>query len=239
MEHMNKEKFNSQLSAITQGQAMVAAIRDYQKELLENEKAGSRTHDAVAMQELMKDPELEHLYAERLASMQKEAEKRAKLERKGHGELQEVQEADFLEVVTNTDRCVAHFCHADFERCKILNQHLTVLAKKYFGTRFIKLSAPDAPFFTVKLQVKVLPCMIMFLNGVASDRTVGFDEFGAKDDFPVSVVERRLLNSGVIIPPKPSDDSDPEDLPEHRRRALKQSKLTLTKGSSDEDSDFD
>lgn len=98
--------------------------------------------------------------------------------------------------------------------------------------------AQDAPFFTVKLQVKVLPCLIMFLNGVATDRTVGFDEFGGRDDFPVSVVERRLLNSGVIIPPKPSDDSDPEDLPEHRRRALKQS-LILTKGSSDEDSDFD
>ena len=58
---------------------------------MENEKASSRGHDAVAMKELMQDPELEHLYAERIASMQKEAEKRQKLERKGHGELQEVQ----------------------------------------------------------------------------------------------------------------------------------------------------
>ena len=96
--------------------------------------------------------------------------------------------------------------------------------------------AQDAPFFTVKLQVKVLPCLIMFLNGVASDRTVGFDDFGARDDFPVGVVERRLLSSGVVIPPKRSDDSDPEDLPEHRRRALRAS---VVKGSSDEDSDFD
>jgi hypothetical protein len=41
----------------------------------------------------------------------------------------------------------------------------------------------DAPFFTVKLNVKVLPCIILFSGGVAVDRTVGFDEFGAKDDF--------------------------------------------------------
>ena len=79
--------------------------------------------------------------------------------------------------------------------------------------------------------------MIFFINGVAMDRTVGFDEFGAKDDFPVTAVEKRLLTSTVIAPKlKSSEDSDPEDLPEHRRRALKQS---LVKGSSDEDSDFD
>lgn len=43
------------------------------------------------VEELLTDPELEHLYAERLASMQKEAEKRQKLQRKGHGEFQEVE----------------------------------------------------------------------------------------------------------------------------------------------------
>ena len=41
----------------------------------------------------------------------------------------------------------------------------------------------DAPFFTVKLNVKVLPCVIMFSTGVAMDRVAGFDDFGAKDDF--------------------------------------------------------
>ena len=61
------------------------------QELLENDKAASRGPDRVDVEELLTDPELEHLYAERLASMQKEAEKRAKLERKGHGELQDVQ----------------------------------------------------------------------------------------------------------------------------------------------------
>ena len=41
----------------------------------------------------------------------------------------------------------------------------------------------DAPFFTVKLNVKVLPCLIMFSGGVAGDRVAGFDDFGAKDSF--------------------------------------------------------
>ena len=40
--------------------------------------------------DLLDDPELERLHAERLAVMQREAEKRVQLQRKGHGELQEV-----------------------------------------------------------------------------------------------------------------------------------------------------
>ena len=98
-------------------------------------------------------------------------------------------------------------------------------------------SVQDAPFFTVKLQVKVLPCILMFLNGVAVDRVVGFEEFGAKDDFPTSAVERRLLRSGVISVPQKrrGEDSDDDDLPEHRRAAVYGGKP----GADDEDSDFD
>lgn len=51
-------------------------------------------------------------------------------------------EADFLEVVTSTPRVVCHFFHADFERCKLLDRHLAALARTYFDTRFIRLSAP-------------------------------------------------------------------------------------------------
>lgn len=59
----------------------------------------------------------------------------------------QVEEGDFLEIVTQTQRVVCHFYHRDFERCKLLDKHLTILARKYFDTRFIKLSAPVRPFF--------------------------------------------------------------------------------------------
>ncbi len=53
-----------------------------------------------------------------------------------------MEEGDFLEIVTQTQRVVCHFYHQDFERCKVLDKHLQVLARKHFDTRFIKLSAP-------------------------------------------------------------------------------------------------
>jgi len=60
--------------------------------------SGNR-HLEVDMDDLMDDPELERLHAERLYAMQKEAEKRVVLQRKGHGELQEVEEGQFLQVL--------------------------------------------------------------------------------------------------------------------------------------------
>ncbi len=84
------------------------------------------------------------------------------------------------------------------------------------GSRSVKhvTSVPmqDAPFFTVKLQVKMLPCLVFFQNGVACDRAVGFDEYGASDNFPTTAVERRLLKSGECLQllPEwlPDDDHD-------------------------------
>ena len=88
-----------------------------------------------------------------------------KMERTGHGCLNEIDEKEFLPEVTTTKHVVAHFYHQEFERCRIMDKHLAVMAKKYFETKFVKISAPDAPFFVTKLQVKVLPCLIYFRGG--------------------------------------------------------------------------
>jgi len=81
---------------------------------------------------------------------------------------------------------------------RILDKHLAVLAPRYFETKFMKIHAPDAPFFCHKLKVQVLPCVIMFRNGVAFDRLVGFEELGfGKDDFKTAHLEMRLGVTGA------------------------------------------
>jgi hypothetical protein len=96
----------------------------------------------------------------------------------------------------------------------------------------------DAPFFSVKLGIKVLPCVIMFINGVAVDRIVGFDGLSSKDDFPTTKLEQRLLEGGVISQADGlADDDDAEQLPEHVRRTVTRGQRTTLR-SDDEDSDF-
>jgi hypothetical protein len=118
-----------------------------------------------------------------------------------------------------------------------LDKHLGMLAKKYFTTRFFKISAPDATFFVHKLGIQVLPCVVMFLEGKAYDRIVGFEEFGARDDFNTAMLEARLLGAGAVQPRvRGADDSD-EDEPERAATRLRQGGKAAEE--QDEDSDFD
>lgn len=51
----------------------------------------------------------------------------------------------------------------------------------------------------------MLPTIILFENGVAIDRVVGFDELGGQDDFPTMNLVRRLVKGGVLIPKNKSE----------------------------------
>lgn len=97
----------------------------------------------------------------------------------------------------------------------------------------------DAPFFTEKLQIQMLPCIVLFLGGVAVDRITGFEELGGKDDFKTSSLERRLVAASVAdLPPRREVDSDGEE-PEQLRNVVRRSGDAVPEGSDDEDSDFD
>lgn len=170
---------------------------------------------------------------------------RFEMERLGHGSYSPVEEKDFLSAVTSSHLCVVHFSLDEFERCKILHKHLQSLSQKYFKTRFMKANAPDLPFFTEKLNVKVLPCLILFKNGIAFDRIVGFEDFGNKDDYKTMALEKRLLEAGVIEEEekdtaeeeKGDEQIDKEEV--MRELANRRMKRGFHKTDSDEDSDFD
>ena len=84
----------------------------------------------------------------------------------------------------------------------------------------------------------MLPCIVLFLGGVAVDRITGFEELGGKDDFKASALERRLIAAGVAeLPPKREVDSDGDE-PEQLRNVVRRSG-DVQRGSDDEDSDFD
>lgn len=218
----------------------MAAAEDYKKGMLLEEqdarKAAIAGTSDLDVREFLDDPDLERLHAERLASLKQEAEKRVEMERKGHGTYEDVAEGDFLEIVTKTPSVIAHFYHANFERCKVMDKHLAILAKKYFDTRFIKISAPEAPFLVEKLNVRMLPCLICFCNSVAGRRLVGFDELGGKDDFQTELLEDILKSCSAVedVPIAPMDDEKISSI----RKGLHNT-TGIKRTESDEDSDFE
>lgn len=233
-EKMDADKFRSKMNSIAYGNVMAKAAADYQMEMLADHEASRSKSGYQDVEGLGADPELEKLHRDRLAELQREQEKRQVLQRRGHGEYQDVAESDFLDAVTQAPQAVGHFYHRDFVRCQIVDKHLEEQARQHFDTRFFRVSAAEAPFFTEKLQVRVLPCVIIFLNGIATERLVGFDVFGNRDDFTSEQMTSWLLRSGAITirgAPEPV-------LTEHLRAAVRQSRLNK-RDSDDEDSDFD
>lgn len=225
IEKMDPDSVKTTLSNLAFGNVMAAAARDYQKEVLSQQKAqaSSSINQEVDLDELMDDPELERLHADRIASLKKEAEKRQALKKQGHGEYREVTEADFLGEVTGSEKVICHFYHREFYRCKIMDKHLKSLAPRHMDTKFIKLDAENAPFFVAKLGVKTLPCVILFRKGIAVDRLIGFQDMGGKDDFATRTLEALLIKKGIVSEKKKDEDDEDRGYPESRRNTVRSS----------------
>jgi len=73
---------------------------------------------------------------------------------------------------------------------------MPILAKEFLEAKFMHIDAEKCPFFVTKLQVKVLPAVIIFKDGVATDRIVGFDELGGTDSFKTETLAKRIAASG-------------------------------------------
>lgn len=117
---------------------------------------------------------------------------------KGHGQYTEITEEEFLPNVTGSKFVICHFYHQDFERCKIVDKHMREIARGHQEAKFIHLNVEKAPFFIKKLQIQVIPTIIIFIDGIAIDRVVGFEDLGNKDDFPTLALARRLIRSGAL-----------------------------------------
>lgn len=101
--------------------------------------------ERIMQRELAKRQEMVDHYVER----EKEKAKRK------YGEYKDIIETEFLDTMLKNDQVVCHFYHNSFERCKIMDKHLRIIAESHPDTLFVKINAEKTPFFTAKLQIQV------------------------------------------------------------------------------------
>ncbi|KAL9404576.1 hypothetical protein Peur_001548 [Populus x canadensis] len=143
--------------------------------------------------------DIEALRERRLQQMKKMAEKRSRWISLGHGEYTEIpSEKDFFSVVKASDRVVCHF-YRDNWPCKVMDKHMSILAKQHIETRFVKIHAEKSPFLAEKLKIVVLPTLALIKNTKVDDYVVGFDELGGTDEFNTEDLEERLAKAQVIF----------------------------------------
>ncbi|KAI9744691.1 MAG: hypothetical protein M4579_007685 [Chaenotheca gracillima] len=80
-----------------------------------------------------------------------------------------------------------------------MDAHLEGLAPKHFDTKFLRINVDNAPFLVARLKIKVLPCVLAFVDGVSVDRIIGFEGLGNGDAFSSTDLEDRLLLAGVLL----------------------------------------
>ena len=145
------------------------------------------------------------------------------------GEYKEISEKDFFELIKNKkEKIIANFSHDDFNRCKILENHMKKLAYEHKEALFVKIDVTKSFFLVENLKLKVLPTIIFFENGVARDRLTGFEELGNVDHFKTEVLARRLCKYKAI------------ELNENEKFTLikKKQKRRVVGGESDSEDDY-
>ncbi|KAI8881598.1 thioredoxin-like protein [Backusella circina FSU 941] len=168
--------------------------------------SGSRDLEALSDDEALfeelereEDNDLAAMREKRIREIQSELNRRHGLADNDHGNYSEIfKEKEFMDITTKEKYVVGHFYHKDFRRCKIMDEHLEKLAKKYYDTRFLKIEVQNCPFLVEKLMVKVLPCVIAWTKGYAQTKIVGFDDLGNTDSFSTASLELKLIHAGVI-----------------------------------------
>ncbi|KAL7189303.1 hypothetical protein ACSBR1_039031 [Camellia fascicularis] len=143
--------------------------------------------------------DIDVLRERRLQQMKNMAEKRSRWIALGHGEYSEIPiEKDFFSVVKASDRVVCHFYRENWP-CKVMDKHLSILAKQHIETRFVKIHAEKSPFLVEKLKIVVLPTLALIKSTKVDDYVVGFNELGGTDEFSTEELEERLAKAQVVF----------------------------------------
>lgn len=143
--------------------------------------------------ENMDEDSLEGVRRKRLLQLRDKAKQEAEWRAAGHGEYFEINsEKAFFEEAKKSKAMVCHFYRPSTFRCKIFDRHLAALAKRHLECKFVKIDAEKSPFLTERLQVMVLPSLVLCQNGKVVEQVVGFTELGGVDSFPTEILAMRL-----------------------------------------------
>lgn len=170
-----------------------------EKQVLNVAKAmEEKIDDEIAALDRLDTDDIEVLRERRLQQMKRMAEKRSHWISLGHGDYSEIpSEKEFFSIVKASERVVCHFYRENWP-CKVMDKHLSILAKQHIETRFVKIHAEKSPFLAEKLKIVVLPTLAVIKNAKVENYMVGFDELGGRDDFSTEELEERLGKYQVI-----------------------------------------
>lgn len=106
-------------------------------------------------------------------------------------------EKEVMDIVTATTRALVHFFHPDFHKCAVMDRHLEALAPVHVEVRVLRIEAGKAAWLCNRLGVRVLPCVVGWVDGKEVTRVVGFEGLG--EGCRTGDLEGALVRGGVLV----------------------------------------
>jgi thiol-disulfide isomerase/thioredoxin len=168
--------------------------------ILKAAEAEEKALDAkLASIENLDEDDFEALRQRRKLELQKKMRQEQDWRQLGHGRYLEVADTkDFFNSAKKSQRVIAHFYRGVTPRCQIVDAHFEKLAAKHVETRFLKIDAEKNPFLVERLEVIVLPTIVLIKDGRTEHSIRGFDEFGGTDDFSTQDMAYVLSTHGML-----------------------------------------
>lgn len=147
----------------------------------------------------LQSDDIQAIRDQRLKELQKLNQQKQEWLSIGHGEYAELaDEKEFFEASKKSTNIVCHFYRDATERCKIVDKHLQILARKHIEARFCKVNAEKCPFLTQRLRIKIIPTIALIKDSKTKDFIVGFTDLGNRDDYSTEMMEWRIAQSQAI-----------------------------------------
>ena len=99
------------------------------------------------------DYELRQIKEARMRQIRSQHQQKIENLGKGHGQYREITQDEFIQEITSSMIVICHFFHRDFQKCEIMNLHLSKLAQRHIESKFVRINAEKTPFFVEKVRI--------------------------------------------------------------------------------------
>ncbi|GKT27472.1 Phosducin-like protein [Aduncisulcus paluster] len=154
--------------------------------------------ESDSFDDFLADDDFGGFEAARRAEIHKKIQEDMRRVEEGRGEIHTIVEKAFIKTVSDPERCLCHFFHPEFAKCKMMDDVLAPLARKHPETKFIRIDAVKAPFFVTKLSLRVLPAVVFFVHGTVKHKFLGFEDMGGGDAVSMEAAEAAFVLAGAI-----------------------------------------
>lgn len=87
-----------------------------------------------------------------------------------------ISDNDFNDIIANNKLVVVDFFATWCGPCRALSPYIDELATNHHHILFAKANIEETPVIANELDVKSLPCVVIFENGKEINRVVGFNK---------------------------------------------------------------